>query len=236
MKEELIENYKVYMHRNKINSKLYFGITSQNVNYRWNKGKGYLNQKISRDIEIFGWDSFEHTILFENMSKKEAEKIESELIIRYHTYDEKYGYNVSKLKSGGFPCSDETKQKISNANSGTKNGMFGKNHSNEVKQKISDASKRMWKDEKRHMELSKRMMGKNNPNYGKKCTPEKNESLRKLRLGKPAPNRRKVICINTGKIYDSVRVAEIQTGVSNISCCCNGKRRSCGGLRWRFYE
>lgn len=228
--KEIKENYKVYMHKNKINNKLYFGITSRKVNYRWNNGKGYLNQKISKDIQKFGWDNFEHKVLYKNLSKIEAERIEAELIKKYQTYDGNYGYNVSRLKSGGFPCSEETKSKISNANSGTKNGMFGKNHSNEVKQKISEASQKMWSDEERHIELSKRMKGNA---YGfKKGNIPWNKGLK----GKLAYNRKKVMCIDTGEIFDSIRSAEIQTGVSNIGYCCNGKRHSCGGLHWRFYE
>ena len=41
-KEDIITGkFKVYCHKNKINNKLYFGITSQTLNARWRKGKGY---------------------------------------------------------------------------------------------------------------------------------------------------------------------------------------------------
>ena len=36
------KTWTVYMHTNKINNKVYVGITSQKVQNRWNNGKGYF--------------------------------------------------------------------------------------------------------------------------------------------------------------------------------------------------
>lgn len=36
-----LNNYTVYMHVNKANNKTYVGITSQNVQERWQNGLGY---------------------------------------------------------------------------------------------------------------------------------------------------------------------------------------------------
>lgn len=55
---------------------------------------------------------------------------------------------------------------------------------------------------------------------------------------------KKVICVNTGEIFDSTHEASIKTGVSQskISMCCNGKRRHAGRLEngewlvWEFLE
>lgn len=47
-------------------------------------------------------------------------------------------------KQRGKPLSEETKKKISEANSGEKNGMFGKTHTPEAKKKISEKSKELW--------------------------------------------------------------------------------------------
>ena len=247
-------NYIVYMHRNKANNKLYFGITSNNPKYRWNNGKGYYNQKISKDIAEYGWENFEHKILFENLSKDKAEKIESMLISKYKTYDDKYGYNVSRLKSGGFPCSNETKLKISNANKGEKNYMYGKHHSGDIKIKISESSKKMWNDENRKVQLSEKMKG-NKYGFEKGHIPW-NKGLKGIRLsncgfekghippfkGKKVPYEiyknkcKKVLCIETNEIFVSVNEAQRAKHCSNISQVCKGLRDIAGGYHWRYYE
>lgn len=48
--------------------------------------------------------------------------------------------------------------------------------------------------------------------------------------------KKKVQCIETGKIYDSAKDIENELNInhSHISDCCNGKRKKCGGYSWRF--
>lgn len=47
---------------------------------------------------------------------------------------------------------------------------------------------------------------------------------------------KKVKCIETGIIYESTNEASRQTGLAQASICncCNGKRKSCGGLHWEY--
>ena len=60
--------YCVYMHRNKINNKRYFGQTKHvdNPEKRWGiNGEGYIgNSFFTNSINKYGWDNFEHIILF----------------------------------------------------------------------------------------------------------------------------------------------------------------------------
>ena len=65
------KRYCVYTHTNKINNKIYVGMTSLKPEQRWNKGQGYSQQpKFYQDIEKYGWDNFIHKIEFENLTKK----------------------------------------------------------------------------------------------------------------------------------------------------------------------
>ena len=47
---------------------------------------------------------------------------------------------------------------------------------------------------------------------------------------------RKVKCVTTGKIYNSIKEAADELGLyhSNIVACCNGRRATCGGLEWEY--
>ena len=86
--------YSVYMHRNKINGKIYIGITKQKPQYRWNNGNGYVKQLFYKAIKKYGWINFEHIVLFKKLSRKEAELKEVELIKKYNSHCTKFGYNV----------------------------------------------------------------------------------------------------------------------------------------------
>ena len=142
-------NYTVYMHKNKINGKVYIGITKTKPKYRWNNGKGYNNQYFKKAINKYGWNNFEHIILFEKLTQKEAEEKEIKLINHYNSTQKDFGYNISKggMVNNGVVCKEETKKKISIANKGIKNGMYGKQHSEKIRQKISESSKKMWQNE-----------------------------------------------------------------------------------------
>jgi group I intron endonuclease len=47
---------------------------------------------------------------------------------------------------------------------------------------------------------------------------------------------KKVLCIETQEVYDTIATAKKITGIddAHISCCCNGKRKSAGGFHWRY--
>ena len=110
--------WTVYMHISPSN-KFYIGITSQTIEERWRNGEGYKTQPFYNAIQKYGWDNFEHVILFENLTEEEAKEKEIELIAEYHSDDKYYGYNI--LKGGnmgkhgiyGFKYSEESKRKMS---------------------------------------------------------------------------------------------------------------------------
>ena len=149
----LEKKYIVYMHIAP-NGKKYIGITCNNINKRWRKGKGYWsNEYFTNAINKYGWDNIQHLILFDNLSKKEAECKEKELINFHNTYKREYGYNIEKggslnkevsnetreklrkAATGVFP-SIETRTKMSNSHKGKNCYWYGKHLSNEHKEKL----------------------------------------------------------------------------------------------------
>ena len=89
-------NYCVYMHKNKLNNKVYIGITGQKPELRWNEGKGYkYNSHFYAAINKYGWyEGFEHIILYDNLTKEEAETMEIKTIEKYDATNQENGYNI----------------------------------------------------------------------------------------------------------------------------------------------
>lgn len=103
----------VYAHTNKLNGKKYFGITCRDPIKRFGlNGYGYLRQDKAGNYQQpafayailkYGWDNFEHEILFSNLTEYKAKQKEKELIAQYHTYindPECHGYNSTRGGEG----------------------------------------------------------------------------------------------------------------------------------------
>lgn len=130
-------NYCVYKHTSPSN-KVYIGITSMNPKRRWANGSGYKTQMFYRAIQKYGWDNFEHNILFEGLTKSEAEQKEIELIAYYQSNQKDYGYNVDNGGSSVGSHSETTRQKLSkNMIGDTRNR--GRTHTDETRKHMSEA-------------------------------------------------------------------------------------------------
>lgn len=135
------KTWTVYMHTNKINNKVYVGITKQKITKRWKNGFGYLEKrpdgkyyqpKIARAIMKYGWNNFEHIIWAEGLSHDEACKTEKLLIGIWDTINN--GYNITAGGEGSLGIS----------RCGEENGMYGKHHTDEARKKISDCKKEYY--------------------------------------------------------------------------------------------
>lgn len=135
-------NYTVYMHKNKINDKVYIGITSKKPEERWKRnGYGYIQSKYFKNaIDKYGWDNFEHIILYTNLSREQAEQYEIDLIKQYDSTNRKKGYNIQHGGRTQGTMNEESKRKISEANKGKSSWIKGKHHSEETKKKISEVN------------------------------------------------------------------------------------------------
>lgn len=100
--------FSVYCHLNKVNNKRYIGITCQQLKNRWQNGNGYSAKTqpvFAAAIKKYGWENFEHIILFENLTADEAKAKEIELIAYYHTWigePDCKGYNMTRGGQGSL--------------------------------------------------------------------------------------------------------------------------------------
>lgn len=237
------------------NNKVYIGITSRNPKLRWNNGNGYRsNTYFWNSIKKYGWDNFEHEIIAEHLTKEEACDLEKSLIKEYNSTNRINGFNISiggeypnsggthivseeqKLKMRklylGRKISDKQKLKISKTLTGRKFSdetrkklselRIGKKHSDETKQKMSNKKKnRKWTENQR------------------KSLHDHLDELHSKHLSKLHESRKKkVMNLDTSEIFESVKEAgkSVNRNSSNISNCCKGKRNTCGGFHWEYYE
>ena len=110
--------YKVYGHLNVTNGKWYVGMTSLNLEKRWNNGKGYQSQpKMWNDIRNSDWNAdWIHTIFNTFYNKEDALNYESLLIAMLDSVEN--GYNTSIFNGHSCKHSEESKKKISEAKMG----------------------------------------------------------------------------------------------------------------------
>ena len=218
--------YTVYQHKNKINGKIYIGITMQEPEKRW--GINGCNYKSSPHfyaaIQKYGWNNFEHNILYTDCTREEACLMEQILIKKYNSMDRNFGYNST---SGGenFIMNEETKQKISQSMKGNKNGL-GHPCSEEKKKKISESQKGRQFTEEHKQKLSKAAKNRHTP-----CSEQAKENIRKVSHKKP------VYCEELDQVFESVQECSRQLGIpaTNISKLCNGRGKTLKGYHLRYY-
>lgn len=128
-----MNNYYVYMHKNKKNGLVYIGKTN-NLKRRWrSSGIEYKGTKhpIGAAFKEYGWDAFEHIVLEENLTNEEACEKEVYYISLYHSNDPKHGYNIAEGVDGGRIWREHPR------------GMLGKHHSDEKKRQQSELMKKL---------------------------------------------------------------------------------------------
>jgi group I intron endonuclease len=198
--------YTVYMHKNKINDKVYIGQTSTSVDQRWRDGKGYKGCTLfEKAINKYGWDNFEHIIMADNLTKEVSSQMEKDLITLYDSRNPQKGYNISiggDSGHAGVSMSIEARRKIGESQK-------GKIVSQETRRKMSLASKG-----RSPSALALQMASKTH-----------NIEVVQLTLSGEYVSS-----------YCSSAEASRQTGIneSTINACCNNRdnNKSAGGFLW----
>lgn len=223
--------YVVYCHTNKINGKKYIGITSRKPEYRWKNGEGYSNnQHFYSAIKKYGWHNFTHEILYCDLKKEDAFEIEKSLIAEYKTTDENKGYNIGTGGEHGAEGSKRTAEQNLRKSEQMKAVM----NDPVIVSKISNARKGIKFSDEHIENLRKSHIGKSPSNKGVPMTEEQKVIPRERKKSK----MKKVYCLETNTVYDSIAEASRVTGlrVGNIHGVCEGKRKQTGGYHFRYAE
>ena len=233
--EEMHGEYKVYVHVNKINGKIYIGQTKQTLEQRYKNGYEHCRH-FWNAIQKYGWDNFEHIILVDNLSIDMANIIEEELIKKYNTTNHNNGYN---MKSGGLNHipSEETRKLMSKAHKGEKHWNYGKHWGDDFKKKLSEihTGREITPEWRKNMSKAQKKR--------EKFSKETKEKIRISKLGSKNPMYGGIYHVLQYdfdgifiKEWESVKCASEEYNVSrsSISACCNGKIKSCSGYIWRY--
>ena len=227
--------YIVYKHTAP-NGKCYIGMTCQTIERRARPdGRGYLGcDAFYNAILKYGWDSFTHEILDTGLTYDEACEKECFYIREYHSLTTEWGYNLATGGNANKVMSEESKQKMSRSLTGRKKGPL----SEETKRKLRESrlgKKTGPRSEEYRKRLSEALTGRT---FSEQHRQHISDSKRGVYAGSNNPRARKVLCVETGVVFDTIKDAGVFTGGSpcNIGHCCHGRLKTSGGYHWQFAE
>ena len=250
----------IYLIKNKVNGKCYVGQTQKEkgFDYRYYcSGEGIervynyhkslrehnrsYNEHLLRSIEKYGFKAFEVIKYLDYAFSLEELNIKEKVYIQLYN-SLKNGYNETLGGEGteGRPHSEETRQKISEARK-------GKHHSEETRQKISEANKGdnhpmygKYHTEETKQKMSKIKKGENNPMHGNHHSEEAKQKISEARKGKYVgenhPRAKAVYCYELDEIRLCTKewAKELCLYGTSITCCCKGRQKSTGGYHFRY--
>lgn len=201
----------VYCIENSINGMRYVG-KSEDITARWRVHKHHLrsnthiNVHLQRAWNKYGEDAFRFYVI-EETDKDAINDAEKKWIKQLDTY--RHGYNRTEGGEGqsGNKLTEEQKRHLSEMNKGPRNPNYGLKRSEETRQRMSKA---MSHPRKPLTEEHKQKIS---------------ESAKRV---DHSSQRRPVIWLETGMIFESITEASKQTGYSiqAISHVCTGGRKS----------
>ncbi len=155
----------LYIVTNLVNKKQYIGI-AVNPDRRWVEHRcGHGSILVYQAIQKYGLENFRFEVMHEG-TEQEIKELE---ILSIQTLETRApnGYNLTAGGEGswGWSPSEETRRKMSLAKRGERNRMFGKKHSLETREKLSQKAKQRPLTKQRLATLRKNTgKGVKNPN------------------------------------------------------------------------
>ncbi len=253
------ENYNfscIYLWTNLINNKHYVGQTQNFFQRMKQYNKTHGNKYLKNAIDKYGIDNFEITII-EKVEISKLDEREQYWMDYYQSYDLNKGYNICQFASTtrGYKHTDETKQELSKIRKenpvclvGKDNPMFGKVHDEEWRKNHSNWMKNKWENDAEYREFwSNKMSGENNyfydkhfsgeqnPMWGKHHSEETKKKISNSKKGKYNGKSTKVLCVETGEIFDSINKAAIfyHVNINGIYVVLNKDNRTCKGYHFK---
>lgn len=243
----------IYAHTNKTNNKKYIGQTRQSPNQRWRGGKGYKGSTyFYHAIQKYGWQNFYHQILEENIPTQEiANEREKYWINKFQSNNSKYGYNLAE---GGYVYPEQATEKMKEL---WQNPVFYAKfatpvicvNNGKIYKSIKEAARQTNATARG---ISKNCRGKQNSSGTDEETKlplvwafyEKGKEYKYTHPLKKSKRTKAVICLTTGKIFDSIGLANKYYGLasndSSISRCCRNSHCAVyyqgKPLMWSYYD
>lgn len=226
--------YKVYCHRNKQNGFEYIGMTFRDVKVRWSgKESSYINCRyFEQALREFGWDGFEHLVLYDGLTKEEAAAKETELIreniakgVSYNVrIDDDWLGNIRKRPVDVYDLDGNLLETCESIHDVCVKYNSGETHTYYCVLGVKKTLKRKYVLVFHGEDATKRIA----------------EAKIDRRCGTSAHNRRRVLMRsfdgNIVREFDSATLASVIIGVSvgAIISCCTGKIKTCKGYKWEY--
>lgn len=233
-----MKEYFIYITTNLINGKQYIG---QHQGYSNDK---YLGSGVNliKAIKKYGKENFKREIL-EFCKKEELDLKEQYWIKYYNAYENENFYNLSKGGQKGdgweaarryFENHPEEREQIYKKNI-ERLREWEKQNPDKVKQNINkmiNGSKKYFKEHPEERERIMKQVNLSKEKWQAENPEQHQKQIKEWRIKGSEANSIKVICLNTGEIFNSISEAGRKMGVpqANISKCLKGERKSAGKM------
>lgn len=261
-----VATYSIYMHKNKTNGKVYVGQTYLPPEERWKPhGEGYTKYQpaIYAAIQKYGWDNFEHIILESNLTQQEANEKEAYWIAYYHANESDFGYNLTSGGGNSRPC-DRTKAKISQsmkeyldthpeAKAARVKTLIDNSRDKAIicletgiiYKSLTDAAEQTGFNMKSLSRCCSHIVYTafnlhwefyNNIYDDAETRRARIIEIEQTKKASSSTTKKKVLCIDTGEIFESAREAADKYSITYANLCavCRGNRKKAGGYQWKY--
>ena len=211
----------IYKITNKLNSMVYIGQTTRTVEERMKEHLHRVETYVERAIAKYGIDKFEVSVIEECATLEELNEREIYWISFYDCIRPK-GYNIctgGRNGSPGHTLSTESRAKISKAKKGRKNPISPETRQKMIASRLAN-KKPVSAETRAKISVAHK---------GKKLSPEIC-----AKMSARCKNKRAVVCLETGQIFESIAAAARWANVASgtVSAAVNGRIAGAGGYHW----